>query len=372
MKIDRIVVSHHVLPLDPPFPAAWDTTPRTRFTVSVVRVITDQGLEGIGSGDTMPGFADHEHLFIGHDPRDLNRHHRVIEALSFHYGRCWPLDLALWDLFGKITGQPCWRLLGGRTQRLRLYASTGMHLPPRATAEQVTFLCEQGFDAVKLRLSAGDWREGIARVTAARTAVGDAVTLLADANQAWRMPWDTSSPWSLKDALNVARALEDLGVYWLEEPLHRGDRAGMRALRSTTTLRIAGGEMAREPHDLAHLIDDGCLDVLQPDATLVGGITGLRRIADHCAAKGTIFTPHTWGNGIGLLANAHLAAGSAADCPFLEFPYDPPCWTPERRDYVLAEPLAHDADGHLTLSEIPGLGIVLDEDRLAATQIGSA
>ncbi len=370
MKIDRITVSHHGLPLDPPFPAAWDSAPRTRFNASVVRVITDQGLEGVGSGDAMLGFAGHEHLFIGHDPRNLDRHNRVIESLSFHYGRCWPLDLALWDLFGKITGQPCWRLLGGHTPRLRLYASTGMRLPPQATADQVAFIRQQGFEAIKLRLGAADWREDIARMEAARAALGPSALLLADANQAWRMPWDTSPPWSFKDALNVAGALEDLDVYWLEEPLHRGDWAGMQALRSSTSLRIAGGEMAREPHDLTHLIDEGCLDVLQPDATLVGGITGLRRVADHCAAKGLVFTPHTWGNGIGLLANAHLAAGAAAACPFLEFPFDPPSWSPERRDFVLAEPLAHDADAHLTLSEAPGLGIALDEDRLTATRIG--
>ena len=370
MKIERIAISHHELPLDPPFPAAWDPAPRTQFAASIVRVVTDSGLEGVGSGDAMPGFSGHEHLFIGQDPRNLNRHHRIIEALSFHYGRCWPLDLALWDLLGKITGQACWRLLGGPTPRLRLYASTGMCLPPQATADQVAFIRRHGFGAIKLRLGAADWREDIARIEAARAALGPAVTLLADANQAWRMPWDTSSPWSLKDALNVAHALEDFDVYWLEEPLHRGDRAGMQALRSTTTLRIAGGEMAREAHDLTHLIDNGCLDVLQPDATLVGGITGLRRIADHCAARGLIFTPHTWGNGIGLMANAHLAAGSAAACPFLEFPFDPPCWTPERRDFVLAEPLATDTDGHLTLSETPGFGIALDEDRLAASRIG--
>ena len=370
MKIDRIAISHHELLLDPPFPAAWDPVPRTRFAATLVRVVTDEGLEGIGSGDAMPGFAGHEHLFVGHDPRDLDRHHRVIEALSFHYGRCWPLDLALWDLFGKITGQPCWRLLNGRSPRLRLYASTGMHLPPAATADQVTFIRQQGFDAVKLRLGASDWRDDVARLEAAREAVGDTVTLLADANQSWRMPWDTSPPWTLKEALTMARALEELDVYWLEEPLHRADRIGMRGLKASTSLRVAGGEMAREQHDLAHAIDDDCLDVLQPDATLVGGITGLRRIADQCAAQGVMFTPHTWGDGIGLMANAHLAAGSAAACPFLEFPYDPPSWTPERRDFMLAEPIAHDADGHLTLAETPGLGLSLDEDRLAATRIG--
>lgn len=93
MKISRIRITHHRLPLDPPFHAAWDPRPRTRFDATIVRVETDEGLVGIGSGGSMPGFAGHEDLFVGEDPLDLDRHFRVIESLSFHYGRCWPLEV---------------------------------------------------------------------------------------------------------------------------------------------------------------------------------------------------------------------------------------------------------------------------------------
>ena len=106
---------------------------------------------------------------------------------------------------------------------------------------------------------------------------------MVDCNQGWRMPWDAYPPWTLKDALPVARELERLGVYWMEEPLHRADREGMRRLREMVDIRIAGGEMTRELYEFRDLIRDGCLDVLQPDAALVGGITGLRRIAMHGA-----------------------------------------------------------------------------------------
>lgn len=106
MKITKVVQSRHRIDLDPPFNPAWDTRPRRQFTVDLVRVETDEGLTGYGSGDSMAGFAGHEELFVGCDPRDLERHFRVIENLSFHYGRCWPLDVALWDLFGKITEAP--------------------------------------------------------------------------------------------------------------------------------------------------------------------------------------------------------------------------------------------------------------------------
>jgi L-alanine-DL-glutamate epimerase-like enolase superfamily enzyme len=107
-RIASIVITHHRLEFDPPFHASWDTRPRVSFDATIVRVTTDTGLVGLGSGDRMLGFEGHEALFVGHDPLALERHYRVLSNIDFHYGRCWPLDLALWDLAGKITGQPCW------------------------------------------------------------------------------------------------------------------------------------------------------------------------------------------------------------------------------------------------------------------------
>src|SRR3546814_3119297 len=120
--------------------------------------------------------------------------------------------------------------------------------------------------------------------------------------------WDTEAPWTLKDALAVARALERLGVYWMEEPLHRGDRDGLRRLLDSVDLRIAGGEMTRELYEFRDLIAGGCLDVVQPDCALVGGITGLRRVAIMAREFGIAFTPHTWSNGLGVVAKPHLTA----------------------------------------------------------------
>src|SRR5262249_910645 len=153
-----------------------------------------------------------------------------------------------------------------------------------------------GFKAMKIRFHRGDWRDDIRALEAVRKEVGSALALMVDCNQGWRMPWDTELPWSLKDAVEVARELERLDAYWMEEPLHRGDYDGMAALRQSTRIRIAGGEMTRELHELRTLVQRGCLDVLQPDATLVGGITGLRRIASMALEHGLAFTPHTWGN----------------------------------------------------------------------------
>ncbi len=366
-RISAIDVTQHRLKLVTPFHASWDTKPRVHFDATIVRVTTDSGLVGVGSGDLMLGFAGHEHLFLGQDPMLLERHYRVLSHIDFHYGRCWPLDLALWDLAGKITAQPCWKLLGGLASRVRAYASSGTLRDPAALADCAERMLEQGFPALKLRFHRGHWRDDIRALEAVRARVGNRLELMVDCNQGWRLPWDTEAPWTYKDALTVARELERLGIYWMEEPLHRADRPGMRALRDATDVRIAGGEMTRELQEFRDLIADRCLDVLQPDAALVGGITGLRRVAVMAQEHNLTFTPHTWTNGMGVTANAHLTAG-LCDAPFIEYPYDPPEWSVDRRDFMMAEPLRVSADGWIELGDAPGLGYALDEAMLARTR----
>lgn len=368
MKITGIDISHHRLDLDPPFKASWDGRPRNHFDATIVRVRTDEGLEGWGSGDLMVGFEGHEDLFIGQDPMRLERHYTVLSNIDFHYGRCWPLDLALWDLAGKISGQPVWKLLGGRHNRVRAYASSGTLRGPEEMADVAERFIAEGFPAMKIRFHRGHWRDDIAALEAVRARVGNKIDLMVDCNQGWRMPWDVETAWSFKDALTVARELERLSVYWMEEPLHRSDLAGMRRLREAVDVRIAGGEMTRDLASFRDILVGGCLDVVQPDAALVGGITGLRQIAQMAAQHGAVFTPHTWTNGAGVTANLHLTAG-VADAPFLEFPYDPPQWSLERRDFMLIDPLRPDANGWLNLSDEPGLGYALNEDLLQRTRI---
>lgn len=370
-QIASIDITHHRLPLTPAFVASWDSKPRQHFDATIVRVTTDTGLVGYGSGDLMVGFAGHEPLFLGRDPLLLERHFRVLSHIDFHYGRCWPLDLALWDLAGKITGQPCWKLLGGLAGRIRAYASSGVLREPARLADQAERFLAQGFRALKIRFHRGDWRDDVRALEAVRARIGTRLELLVDCNQGWRLPWDTEPPWALKDALGVARELERLGVYWMEEPLHRGDYAGMRALREASDVRLAAGEMTRALHELRELVRGGCADVLQPDVALVGGITGLRRIAILAQEHNVVFTPHTWTNGMGLTANAHLAAG-LGESPFLEYPYDPPDWDVDRRDYMMAEPLKIDTEGFINLGDEPGMGYRPDEDALARTRVRGA
>ena len=108
---------------------------------------------------------------------------------------------------------------------------------------------------------------------------------------------------------------------------------------------------------------------MQPDVALVGGITGCRRVGLMAQEHNLIFTPHTWTNGMGVTANAHLTAGMS-DAPFLEFPYDPPEWDLDRRDYMMAEPLKVNANGMIVLSDRPGMGYDLNEEILAKTRLG--
>jgi L-alanine-DL-glutamate epimerase-like enolase superfamily enzyme len=163
-------------------------------------------------------------------------------------------------------------------------------------------------------------------------------------------------------AREIAARLVDFGVLWLEEPLSGTDLRGLADLRAAVPgIRIAGGEMTRTFTELVAAIDADAFDVHQPDVVLAAGMSRVRTVAELAMARNRWFTPHTWTNGIGLLANLHVAAGVGGG-PFLEFPYDPPGWTPERRDFMLVEPVRPDSDGFLRVPAVPGLGAVLDQD----------
>jgi L-alanine-DL-glutamate epimerase-like enolase superfamily enzyme len=366
MKITRISVSQHTIPLDPVFHPSWDPRPRPRYSAMIVRVDTDDGITGFGSGDTMAGFEGHEELFIGQDPRNLNYLYEIISNLSFHYGKHWPIDLALWDIIGKAEGQPIWKLLGGTDPALKAYASLGQRRSREETVAAVRARLVEGFQAVKLRFWRYDWKEEVETVAAVRSAVGDGIAIMIDCNQAWRMQWDATPSRSANEALSLIRALEPLNITWIEEPIFRGDYEGLRRLRAESRIPIAGGELTREVHDSRFLIDYGCYDVLQSDVALAGGITGLAPVARHAREKGVVFTPHTWGNGIMLAAAMQLTAGTGG-APYIELPHDPPWFGANSRDFVLAKPVMPDAQGMLHLSTAPGLGVDLSSAVLAQT-----
>jgi D-galactarolactone cycloisomerase len=364
MRIAAVEVRRYGVPLDPPFRAAWDPVPRARSEAAIVIVRAEDGTEGYASGDELPDAALLERLLVGLDPRRTEVVRELCETVDLHGGRPWTAEVAVWDLAARLLGEPLWRLLGGRSERLLAYASSGELLPAEERARRAVALGDGGVRAVKLRLHHADWREDVAVVEAVRDAVGGAMELMVDANHGWRSAGDRTPPWDLPAAIQCARALEPLGVYWLEEPLPTADVEGYARLRAGTSLRIAAGEMVRGLHQARDLVLRGGVDVIQPDAVLAGGLGGCRRIAALAGLCGRWFSPHTWSNGLGLIANLHIACG-VSTCPFVEVPYDAPAWSAERRDWLLGGPAVEiAADGTVAPPPGPGLGVTPDLDAL--------
>ena len=151
MKITDIRLEHRESVLDPPCHAVWDPEPRTRFEAVIVHVETDEGVVGVGSGDTMAGFDAYRDLFLGSDPLATELQVRRIESVGFHAGRFWPLEAALWDVVGQVAGLPVATLFGGVTDRLPVYASWCSEQPPARRAEDAHRLLDEGVRAVKIR-----------------------------------------------------------------------------------------------------------------------------------------------------------------------------------------------------------------------------
>ena len=369
MRIAGIEVRRYAFPLDPPFRAAWDPIPRESVEASLVIVRSDEGPSGYASGDRLPDAALLEHLLVGLDPLRTEVVRELCETVDFHGARPWTAEVAVWDLAARALEVPLWRLLGGRSERLLAYASSGEPVDPEERARRVVALRDGGVTAVKLRFHQADWRRDVELVERVRDAVGTDVELMVDANQGWRMAGDRAARWDVATASQCAQALEPLNVYWLEEPLRTDDVEGYATLRRRTSLRIAAGEMVRGAFEARDLIVRGGVDVIQPDAVLAGGLGGCRRIAALADLCGRWFTPHTWSNGLGLVANLHLAL-AVSTCPYVEVPLDPPAWTPARRDRLLPAPLEIAPDGTIAPPPGPGLGVSPDLEALEAFRVG--
>jgi D-galactarolactone cycloisomerase len=362
MRIAGIETRRYSFPFEPPLRVAWDPVPRTRQEATVVIVSSDEGVEGYASGDALPDRELLERLLVGVDPLRSEVVREVCETVDFHGGRPWTLEVAVWDLVGRALRQPLWRILGGRSESLLAYASAAEPAHAGERARRCAALRDAGVRAAKLRFGA-DWRAGVEAVETVRAAVGPDFAIMVDANQGWRMPGDLRPRWDVATAIACARALEPLGVEWLEEPLRTDDVEGYAALRRATSLRIAAGEMLRDAAAARDLVVRGGVDVIQSDVVLAGGIGGARRIAAVADLHGRTWSPHTWSNGYGLVANLH-AALAFSTCPYVEVPFDPPAWPARRRDWLLPAPVEIAADGTIQPPAGPGLGVEPDLDAL--------
>ncbi len=372
MKVDRIELFHVAIPLPKPFYPAWiPGYPQTVNRFTLLRLTTDEGVQGLAAGVAFD--REREGLggllgpyLIGLDPTDITTARQRIREASYLGWRNYWIEAAFWDIYGKIEGKPLWALLGGQEGgRAEVYASTGEVHPPEKRVDEVLQLREMGFQTVKLRVHSFDPAEDVAHVEAVRRAVGDSMEIGVDANQGWRVALVDDAPlWSLERATDFARACADLSVSWVEEPLDMYAYDEQAELCRRSKVPIAGGELNGGWQEFKIMLEKGSYDIYQPDATMGGGIGDAKKVLDACREKGLGYTPHTWTNGLGFLINLHVYAAGPREQP-IEYPYEPPGWIPEARDGLLVEPIQVASDGTVAVPEAPGLGIELDEDKLA-------
>lgn len=373
MKITEIDFYLCHYPLAAPFMPSWiPGFPQHNNSCLVCVVKTDEGIEGYSA---MVGFLDESRglvgmmrpFMVGRDPTRIENIVQVIRSAHYLGYKAFFIEVAMWDILGKKAGLPIYKLLGGGTGIIKAYASSGEIQEPKKRLDYIKQIKDMGFKAVKLRIRSMEFEKDIAIVESVRAAVGDDFDIMVDANQGWPIhlglvDWPR---WDLKRAMRTAAALEDLNVRWIEEPLFKHDYDGMAALRASTTIPIAGGEFNTDLYEFRDLIGGGCLDIVQPDVTLAGGILMGKKIAGMAEAANLQFSPHTWTNGLGLAANLQLM-GSIHICPYCEFPFEPPGWVPEARDFMLTEAFKVDKDGFIHVPDKPGLGVELDMEKIKA------
>ncbi len=240
-------------------------------------------------------------------------------------GRPLSIELPLWDLLGKVSGQPVARLLGGYRERVKAYCSTGSLLSPEQHVEQALDAYDRGYRAIKLRLHRRRLDDDLEVVRTIRDALGDGMEIMADANQ------QQNPFWSRADALRAARALQELGVVWLEEPLPMYDAEGLALLAAAVDIPIAGAENEYRLPAYSALLERRALDIVQPDLVGCGGLLEFRKIAAVAESHQTWALPHVWDHGLTLLCSLH-AIGSVPNAPYAEctddFNWPAACATP--------------------------------------------
>ncbi len=333
---------------------------------TLIAVHTDEGITGWGSAFTNDALVRGalkvlEPLYLGETAIEPERVSEKLHANTFWLGRGGSvthtisgIDIALWDILGKATGQPAGRLLGGRyRERVQPYASLLMN-PPRVLAEDLARVREQGFRAFKI-----GWgpfgRESAARdeeiVRAARDTVGADALLMVDAGAS-----DAFWPRDYKWAAGTAHMLADYGVYWFEEPIVPDNLHDYVLLRNQSPVPIAGGEVLTRRQTFTPWLQQRAFDIVQPDVTKVGGISEERRIAWMAEENGVRFIPHGWNTALGLAADLQLASASR-NTNLVEYLTGSPFI-----DDLVERPWKLDSDGMLEIPSGPGLGVAINLD----------
>ena len=376
MKVTKIEIVRNAKPIL--LPEAWrpawlepDVKPQKTVGFAFYRVHTDEGIVGLGpcrnTSDPVEPFV--ESTLIGQDPFyverfwDLNMSGRGVTLGSYP---CGGLEIALWDIIGKATGEPVYKILGAYRDRVPAYAATAQLHSPEEHAKEAVEFSERGIRAMKLRLHRSRVEDDLKVVEAVRDAVGDELTIVVDANQNHQsIHYDY---WSLQTAKKVARRLERLEVYWLEEPLPRADLKGLAELCASVDIYIAGGEHATNIYELRNSLLAGAYDIVQPDVTIGNiGITGIRKLAVIADSLGKGIVPHVSGTGnhAFFLAATLQALCSVRNDTFIEYTLEPPSLVPEYLQAIVKEPILIDKQGNVQVPQKPGLGIELNGEVIA-------
>jgi L-alanine-DL-glutamate epimerase-like enolase superfamily enzyme len=354
---------------------AWDDIPTTSYgkhtghfkgssELGLLTLRTDEGLEGHAFlGSAMRGAKnDAESLMrhlkpvvLGQDPLERERLYQGLCRRNRHTTwRCiGAVDVALWDLAGKVAGLPIHRLLGGYRTSVPAYASSVVLATPEAYAEQALAFKARGWGAYKIHPPA-QWREDIVVCQAVRRAVGDDYTLMLDSTWSYRY----------EEAVRVGRAIEALGFYWYEDPLADDDLTNYVKLRQKLDIPIMateyspGGFTAYAPWLLAQ-----ATDFLRGDVAVKGGITALVKTAHLAEAFHMNYEVHHGGNSLNNVANLHVIL-AIANCEFFEV-----LLPDEAQKYGLVQDIAVDGAGLVHAPAGPGLGAQIDFDLVRRKQI---
>lgn len=337
--------------------------------MTLIEVKTDEGVSGIGSCFTSEALVSAslrllKPYFIGECALEPERISEKLHQSTFWQGRGGAvahaisgIDIALWDILGKATGQPVARLLGGYYRdRIKPYGSM-LFDEPVALQKKLEEVMGRGFKAIKMgwapfgRVSR-DLDEKLVRT--ARQTVGPAIELMVDAGGSEQF-WPHGYKW----ALETARMLADYEVTWFEEALPPDDLAGFIKLREHAPLPITSGEVLTRRQSFIPWIEQGALDYIQPDVTKVGGLSEMRRIAWMAYDHNILLVPHGWNTAVGLAADLHLTA-SMPVARWVEY-ITPSPYIEE----IVAQPFRLDENGLLCVPTKPGLGIEIDWNGVA-------
>ncbi len=370
MKITAIELYHVSIPLKETFWPTWiPGYPQTHNRFTLIKIFTDEGIEGYSAGVAMgmerSGLGDLLGGYLmGADPSDIGRIQSLLKQAGFLGWHNYWIEPACWDIMGKAAGKPVYELLGGEARPIPVYLSTGEMHPSEKRVDELFAMQERGYKTAKLRVKNVELKDDIHLIERIRKGVGDNLTLGVDANQGWLVSIvDRVPAWDLERAKAFASACYDNKIDWLEEPLDSRDYDGNAALKQASRVKISGAELNHGVDEIKIMLEKDCFDVYQPDATFAGGIAQVRQVIDMCHQNDRLFSPHTWTNGIGFYINWNMVLADNTNQLPLEYPLEEPSWIPEYREGIV-DPILPDLEGMLQPFRRPGLGFEINPSLL--------